>query len=76
VIDMREIANKQQRRGGNTKGLFYVIWTEKMDCFVEIWARTKKEALELFYKAGGEFCNGVQCCQSETVRRPNTWEVK
>ena len=73
---MREIAHRQESKTRDARKLFYVIWTEEMDYFVEIRARTKKEALELFYKAGGEFCAGVECCQGEKVRRPYAWEVK
>ena len=47
---MKEIRHRQI---GNTAGgdkLFWILWTETVDCEGKVRATSKKEALKVFYK--------------------------
>ncbi len=73
---MQEIKDKQERSVQNGKKRFWILWTETMDCVVEVRAKTKKEALELFYKDDDQIWESLECGQSERISRPFVEEVK
>ena len=73
---MREIANRQESEVRNDRKRFHIVWAEKMDRIAEVKAKTKKEALELFCKDDDQIWASLECCQSETARKPSVKEVK
>lgn len=73
---MREIANRQKSEVRNDSKRFYIIWAEKMDRIAEVRAKTKREALELFYRGDDQIRYSLECGQSEMARKPSIMEVK
>ena len=67
---------KKQKTSVRNKKRFRIIWAVKMGCVVEIRAKSKKEALELFCKDDDQIWNSLECCQSEIVPKPCVREVK
>lgn len=73
---MQEIKDKQENNARNSNKRFWILWTETMDCVAEVRAKTKKEALELFYKDDDQIWDSLECGQSERTSRPIVEEVK
>ena len=73
---MREIKCKQESRFQSDKKRFNFICAETMDCVTEVRAKTKKEALMLFYKDDDQVWENIECGQGERISKSFVKEVE
>ena len=73
---MQEINSaKQESSVQNSKKRFAIFWTETLEYVAEVEAKTKKEALELFYNEDDQILVSTECSDSRKSSGPFIKEV-
>jgi hypothetical protein len=65
---MKEIKHRQI--GNTTSGgkLFWILWTETVDCEGKVRATSKKEALRVFYEQDEGICRTLEYRRNKRIR--------
>jgi hypothetical protein len=65
---MKEIKDSQPGNAQRRQKLFWILWTETVDCEGKIRAASKKEALKVFYEQDEGICRTLEYRRNKRIR--------
>jgi hypothetical protein len=65
---MKEIRHRQIGNAAGGGKLFWILWTETVDCEGKVRATSKKEALRVFYEQNERICRTMEYRRNKRIR--------
>jgi len=65
---MKEIRHRQISNAAGGNKLFWILWTETMDCEGKVRAASKKEALKVFYEQDEGIRKTLEYVRNKRIR--------
>jgi len=65
---MKEIRHRQTGNAVGSDKLFWIMWTETVDCEGKVRATSKKEALKFFYEQDEQIRKTLEYSRNKRIR--------